>query len=48
MKVDIITGWYSRLFDIPYIINRCNKLKIEESLSPVGIYKEKNKEGISY
>jgi len=44
MKVDIITGWYSRLFDIPYIINRCNKLKIEESLSPVGIYKEKNKE----
>ncbi|MFW6219530.1 MAG: DNA polymerase domain-containing protein [bacterium] len=40
-KVDIITGWNSRNFDIPYIINRCNNLKIELSLSPLNIYIEK-------
>jgi DNA polymerase elongation subunit (family B) len=28
-KVDIISGWYCRSFDIPYIINRCKKLRIE-------------------
>ncbi|MFA5484949.1 MAG: DNA polymerase domain-containing protein [Candidatus Pacearchaeota archaeon] len=40
-KVDIITGWNSRNFDVTYIINRCNKLKIELSLSPLNIYVEK-------
>ncbi|MEM4261206.1 MAG: DNA polymerase domain-containing protein, partial [Candidatus Woesearchaeota archaeon] len=43
-KVDIITGWFCRFFDIPYLINRCAKLKIQSSLSPIGIYKE-NKSG---
>jgi len=41
-KVSIISGWFSRLFDIPYIIKRCEILKIEESMSPIGIYREKN------
>jgi len=36
-KVDIITGWYCKFFDIPYIVNRCKNLDIELSLSPVGI-----------
>ena len=41
-KVDIITGWYIRFFDIPYIINRCKNLNIEMSLSPVNMYLEKS------
>lgn len=36
-RVDIITGWYVKLFDIPYIINRCNKLNIEINMSPLNI-----------
>lgn len=39
-RVDIISGWNSRLFDLPYIINRCNKLDINVSLSPINIYRE--------
>jgi len=42
-RFDIITGWNSRLFDMYYIIRRCENLKIEKSLSPVGIYLEKSK-----
>jgi len=41
MKVDILTGWNSGMYDVPYIINRANILKIEESLSPIGKYKTK-------
>jgi len=37
-RVDILTGWYIKIFDIPYIINRCDKLEIELSLSPLNIY----------
>ena len=36
---DILSGWNSELFDIPYIINRANKVLGEENvkdLSPVG------------
>jgi len=36
-KADCITGWNSHTFDIPYIINRCNKLHITKSLSPLNI-----------
>lgn len=32
-----------RLFDMPYIIKRCEILNIKESLSPIGIYREKSK-----
>ena len=39
-RVDIITGWNIKLFDIPYIINRCKELEIELSLSPLNIYKD--------
>ena len=40
VDMDVITGWYCRLFDIPYIINRLTKLFGEETpkeLSPFGI-----------
>lgn len=43
--VDILTGWMSDLFDIPYIIKRCERLKIKKSLSPVEFYQEKEKSG---
>ena len=32
-KFDIVTGWNSNYFDIPYIINRCNKIMGEEFTS---------------
>ena len=36
-KVDIISGWYSAGFDLPYIINRCKMLHLDYTmLSPVG------------
>ena len=50
-KVDIITGWNSNSFDIPYIVNRCSRLKIETSLSPLNSYvekKDKQTKKISY
>ena len=35
-NVDIISGWYSGQFDLPYIINRCKSLGIDyKKLSPV-------------
>ena len=40
---DIITGWNSRFFDIPYIVNRIVKVlgeKMAKKLSPWGWYKE--------
>ena len=34
---DVITGWYSAGFDLPYIVNRCSRLNIDfNRLSPVG------------
>jgi len=44
-KVDIVTGWNisgQNGFDIPYIINRSNKLGIESCLSPIGKYWQNN------
>lgn len=44
MKVDILTGWYSDLFDVPYVINRMKNLGIDidkYSLSPVNKVIEK-------
>lgn len=38
LNFDIITGWYIS-FDINTIINRCEKLKVETSLSPLGKYR---------
>ena len=41
---DVVTGWYSRNFDIPYLINRVRKLfgeKVCNALSPWGIIQEK-------
>ena len=40
---DIITGWNSRFFDIPYLVNRIVKVlgqKMANKLSPWGWYKE--------
>ncbi len=36
-KVDVISGWYSAGFDLPYIINRCKMLHLDyKLLSPLG------------
>lgn len=35
-KVDIIAGWYSKGFDLPYICERCDRLNINyRALSPI-------------
>ena len=43
---DVITGWNTRFFDIPYIVNRCYKLFGNDTLlkrmSPWGLIKERN------
>jgi len=41
-KVDIISSWAGRTFDIPYIINRCENLGIDVSLSPINMYRQKH------
>ena len=41
---DILTGWYSESFDIPYIVNRIKRIfgkKVAGMLSPWGIIQEK-------
>ena len=42
---DIITGWNTRFFDIPYIVNRCYKLfgddTLVKRLSPWGLVRER-------
>lgn len=40
-RIDVVSGWNVRSFDIPYIINRCKNLNIEKSLSPVNQYKDR-------
>ena len=36
MKVDIISGWYSAGYDLPYIVNRCRVLGLPyQNLSPI-------------
>ncbi len=42
-RIDIATGWFSKLFDFPYLINRAENLGIDKSLSPLGIYRENSK-----
>ena len=48
--VDIITGWWSAGFDLPYIINRCQRMNIDYTkMSPVGNvmhYKDKKNWGV--
>ena len=43
---DVITGWNTRFFDIPYIVNRTRKLFGDETslkrLSPWGLVRERN------
>ena len=42
---DVITGWNTRFFDIPYIVNRCLKLFSEDvvkRLSPWGLVDQQN------
>jgi len=44
MDPDVITGWNTEFFDIPYLVNRITKIHSEEMtnrLSPWGIIKEK-------
>ena len=41
---DVITGWNIEFFDVPYLINRINKILGEDEvrrLSPVGVVKER-------
>lgn len=43
-EYDILSGWYTDGFDVPYIINRCNKVvgqKKTNELSPWGMIKPK-------
>lgn len=42
-RPDIVTGWYTEGFDIPYLINRCRNLDMAtyaKKLSPVGMINE--------
>jgi len=39
-KVDIITGWNVKLFDMRYMIDRAKKLDIDVKFSPINIYEE--------
>jgi DNA polymerase elongation subunit (family B) len=38
-RLDVLSGWNIKLFDVPYVIGRCEKLKIDLSLSPLNIYR---------
>lgn len=42
-KVDIITGWYVKAFDIKYIIKRCQRYGLETKLSPINKIKHNKK-----
>lgn len=36
-RVDVLAGWYSSGFDMPYICERCNRLNIDyNTMSPIG------------
>lgn len=44
MDADVVTGWNTEFFDIPYLVNRITKICSEDAvkrLSPWGIIKEK-------
>ena len=45
-KCDILTGWYSAGYDMPYIINRCKRLGLPyQMLSPIDdVYMKKKGE----
>jgi DNA polymerase elongation subunit (family B) len=40
-SVDVLAGWNSLLFDMPYFVNRCRNLGIYATLSPIGEYNER-------
>ena len=42
---DVITGWNTEFFDIPYICNRINNLFGEKDVKAVFALREKNKDG---
>jgi len=43
---DIISGWWSAGFDLPYILNRCSRLNIDYNrLSPIGKVNHYQKKG---
>lgn len=47
-KTDIISGWYSKGFDVPYIINRLENLGSKKSLSPIKKIKNSKKDKLAY
>lgn len=45
-QINIISGWYIKQFDIPYIVRRCQELKVDNRFSPIGYCEEnQNKAG---
>lgn len=37
LKIDILTGWFSAGFDLPYICERCDRIGVDyNALSPIG------------
>jgi DNA polymerase elongation subunit (family B) len=45
-KIDIITGWYSSGYDLPYIINRCKVINVDCSgLSPLNVVRCYKRQG---
>ena len=45
-SVDLITGWWSAGFDLPYIVNRCVRMNIDiKQMSPVNNVMHYNKNG---
>ncbi len=43
-EIDVLTGWWSKGFDLPYICERCNRLNIDyNEMSPIGRVSHYNK-----
>lgn len=48
-KVDVFSGWYVNGFDIPYMVNRMEKLGVEKTFSPINkISQSKDKKRFSF
>jgi DNA polymerase elongation subunit (family B) len=43
-NIQVLSGWFSSQFDIPYLINRCQKLGVEGTMSPIHKWKTEQKE----
>jgi DNA polymerase elongation subunit (family B) len=39
-RLSVLSGWFCKVFDIPYIIKRCEILQLDLSLSPLNIHRE--------